>query len=588
MSSDSIQALLQAAIAQHQAGRPLQAEALYRQVLAASPRQPDALHLLGVLAHERGEHDLALELIGQALAVAPGHAPCYSNLGNVLMALGRTDEAIDAYRQALALQPGLAQACNNLGNAYRARGQLDEARECYERALTLDPAFASAHNNLGLVLAEQGRPEQAIASLERALQLAADFPEAHNNMGMVLETLGEPERAVAHLERALALRPAYAEAWNNLGNARRALGLLEPSVESYRRAIALRPGYVEAHNNLGQVLEAQGHIPEALTSYRQAVALQPDFAEAHLNEALALLRSGDFAQGWRLYEWRHQALRGAALVRRFAQPTWLGETPVEGRALLLHYEQGLGDTLQMLRYAPLLARRGAHVIVEVPPAVEPVARSLEGGVTVVAEGAALPAFELQCPLMSLPFALRTTLDEVPAEVPYLWAPAPVAAAWGERLGERRRRRIGLAWSGSAGYTSAMRQRSLSLQEMLPLAGLDADLHSIQKEYRAGEQARIVEDGRIRDHSAQLLDFGETAGLLAGMDLVISVDTAVAHLAGAMGKPVWLLLPFAADWRWMRERTDSPWYPTMRIFRQPAFGDWRSVMRAVAAALAAAQ
>ena len=551
MLQQNVQGALQAAIAHHQAGRLAEAGVLYREILAAFPRHPDALHFLGLLAHHQGHHTRAVELISEALLVAPNHAPCHSNLGNALQALGRLDEAISAQ----------------------------------QRAVAINPAFAEAHNNLGLALAEQGLPDQALTCLERALALRPDFPEAHTNLGMVLEALGRPDAAIAHLERALALRPDYVEALNNLGNALMAEGLLERAVASYQRALVLRPEYAEAHNNLGQALEAQGHVDEAIDSYRTAQALRPEFAAAHWNEALALLLKGDYAAGWSLYEWRWKAVGNRTLVRSYAQPVWRGDVLLTGRSIFLHYEQGLGDTLQMLRYVPVLARQGAHVLIEVPPTLGTVAATLPGGATVVIEGSPVPLFEVQCPLMSLPMALQTTLVSIPDEVPYLSAPEPARSAWRDRLGAKTRRRIGLAWSGTVGHTSAMRQRSLPLPQLSPLLDLDTEFHSVQKEYREGDIELMAANGRIRDWSAQLADFGHTAGLIEQLDLVISVDTAVAHLAGAMGKPVWVLLPYAADYRWMRDRADSPWYPTMRLFRQPAFGDWESVVRTVVAALA---
>lgn len=578
---------MRAAIEAHQAGRLAEAGSACERVLAQQPRHPDALHLLGLLAHQAGRHGQALALIGEVLQLAPGHATAHANLGNVLLALGRVSEAIASCRRALALQADLAPAHNGLGNALRAAGKLDEAQRCFRRALELQPGFPEAHNNLGLVLHATGRTEEALACLERALALRPAFPEALNNLGLTLEALGRPREALAHLEEAVRVRPAYAEAHNNLATAYKALGLYDAALAEYRRALELQPDFPEAHNNLGLTLEALGRSAEAIECFQRAQALRPAFAAACLNEGLALLRQGDFAGGWPLYEWRFEALGARRLVREFAQPLWLGEEPIAGRSILLHYEQGLGDTIQMLRFAPLLAAQGAQVSVEVPPTLASVARTLRGGVRVLAEGAPLPETDLQCPLMSLPLACGTTLASIPQQVPYLHAPAPELHAWAERLGARRRPRVGLAWSGSAGYTSTMRERDLPLPLLLSVLGSDAEFHSLQRDYRAGDRERVCADGRIAEWSGQFTDLGATAGLLAQLDLVVSIDTAVAHLAGAMGKPVWLLLPAHADHRWLLERNDSPWYPTMRLLRQPAFGDWGSVLARVAAALASA-
>lgn len=550
MTQESAQVALQAAINHHQAGSLAEAEALYRQVLAEFPRQPDALRFLGLLAHQRGQSGSAVDLLGAAIASAPGHAPAHADLADALLALGRVDEALASYRRALALKPD----------------------------------FVEAHNNLALALRELDRPGEALAALERAVALRPDFPEAHNNLGMLLEAQGRPGEAIASLERALALRPGYPDALNNLGNALQAAGRLDDALHAYEALLAARPDHAAAHNNRGQVLETLGRGADALAAYRQATALRPDFAAAHWNEALALLRQGDFAAGWRLYEWRWQAMGRRRLVRDFTEPLWLGDSSLSGRTLLLHYEQGLGDTLQMLRYLPVLAAQGARLILEVPPALAAVAATVPGGATVVVEGSPFPPFDLQCPLMSLPLACRTTLASIPDEVPYLFATAGAQSAWRERLGPATGRRVGLAWSGSAGHTSAMRARSLPLAELLPALAGELEFHSLQKDYPDGDRERLAADGRIRDHAALLRDFAATAGLVSQLDLVITVDTAVAHLAGALGKPVWLLLPFAADYRWLQARDDSPWYPTMRLFRQPSPGDWGAVLERVMATM----
>ena len=575
--------LLRSALEHHQAGRLREAEALYRQILAAVPQHPDALHMLGILAHQTGHNEAAVELIGRALRLTPAHAACHSNLGNALQALGRLDEAVTSFRRAVELDPALAQAHSNLGRALQAQGNLEEATDIFRQAIAINPDLAEAHNNLGYALAEQGLPEPAIQSLRRALALRPDFPEALNNSGMVLESQGLPEEAIMALQHALALRPDYAEAHNNLGNALKALGRLDEAARSYRRALELQPDYAEAHNNLGQALQAQGLVEAALACFDTALALRPALAQAHWNKAIALLLSGDFAAGWPLYEWRWQALGPRVARRHFSEPLWLGETSLAGRTILLHHEQGLGDTLQMLRYVPVLAGLGARVVVEVPETLAAVAATASGSPTIVTEGTPLPPFDVQCPFMSLPLALKTTLASIPGTMPYLRAPAQAVLDWRDRLGERRRRRAGLVWSGAVGHRHD-RQRSLPALQLLPLLELDVEFHSLQKEYRPGDLNVPALASRVRDWSGQLGNLAATAGLIEELDLVITVDTAVAHLAGALGKPVWLLLPFAPDYRWLLERTDSPWYPTMRLFRQPAFGNWEAVIGRVAATL----
>ncbi len=575
--------LLRSALEHHQAGRLREAEALYRQILASSPDHPDALHMLGLLAHQAGHNEAAVELIGQALRLTPAHAPCHSNLGNAQQALGRLDEAVASFRRALDLDPTLVEAHSNLGSALLAQGKLEEATDSFRRALAINPDLAEAHNNLGYALAQQGLLEPAIQSVQLALALRPDFPVALNNSGMILESQGLPQEAITSLERALALSPDYVEAHNNLGNALKAVGRDDDAVRSYRRALDLRPGYAEAHNNLGQALQAQGMVETAVACFDQALALRPGFAQAHWNKAIALLLNGDFEAGWPLYEWRWQVLGPRTAHRHFKEPLWLGETPIAGRTILLHHEQGLGDSLQMLRYVPVLAGLGARIVVEVPQTLAAVAATAEGSPTIVVEGAPLPPFDVQCPCMSLPLALKTTLANIPATMPYLRAPAPARLPWRDRLGEKRRRRVGLAWSGAIGHRND-RQRNLPALQLLPLLELDLEFHSLHKEYRSGDRNLPVLASGIRDWSPHLGDLAATAGLIEQLDLVITVDTAVAHLAGALGKPVWLLLPFAPDYRWLLARADSPWYPTMRLIRQPAVGNWDAVIGHVTTAL----
>ncbi len=572
-------------------GNALQAQGLldeairsYRRALALKPSFADAHLNLGNALRAKGLPDEAVQSYRRAAAIQPDYAEAHYNLGNTLQAQGRLDDAVASLRQAIAIRPAYAEAHNNLGNALQANRQLDDAIASYRQALVAKPDYVEAHNNLGLALQAQGRTDEAIASIERALAIRPDYAEAHSNLGSQFEVQGRLDAALACYQRALALKPDFAEAHNNLGNVLQAEGRLEDAVDSYRRALALRPGYADALTNLGNALQAQGLLDEAIATCDRSLALQPDCADAHWNKAFALLLKGDFAAGWAQFEWRWQALEQHGAARRFAQPPWLGDAPVGTCTLLLHHEQGLGDTLQMLRYAPVLAAQGARVLVEVPAALAAIAASADGVAAVIVQGTELPPFDLHCPFMSLPLAAQTTLASVPADVPYLFAPDSGRREWQDRLGPPGRRRIGLAWSGSTTHKND-RQRSIPLRLLQPLLALDAGFHSLQKEYRSGDAALMATAQGIRDHAEQLGDFADTAGLIEQLDLVITVDTAVAHLAGAMGKPVWLLLPFAPDYRWLLGRSDSPWYPTMRLFRQPVSNDWTSVIRDVCAALA---
>ena len=476
---------------------------------------------------------------------------------------------------------------------------------------------------LGLIAIERKDYAAAEGWLRAALAVNPDEPTTLNNLGEVLRRSDRPDAAMPCYQRAVALAPDYAEAYDNHGCALTQAGRPAEALAYHRRAIALKRDFTLAHDRLRAALVELNRHEEALAELRHASAWEADLAKLRLNEANVLLTLGRFALGWKAYEARWDMLvNGLPIARRHAdRPRWNGRGRLAGRTLLLHAEQGLGDTLQFVRYAPMLARRGARVIIEAQASLVPLLRSLDGVADVVAIDAALPAFDLQCPLLSLPLACGTTLATIPAEVPYLAPPPERVGIWRRRL-ERRsraRRRIGLAWSGNPEYPNDhLRSIPLSRLESL-LSRTDCELHVVQTPIRAADRAvldrssqvkdrkvrdsnvsdpnvsdpnvsdRNVRDSNVRDtnvryHSAALADFADTAALLSLMDLVISVDTAVAHLAGALARPVWLLLPFSAEWRWLTLRADSPWYPTMRLFRQPAPGDWDAVLADVARAL----
>ncbi len=495
---------------------------------------------------------------------------------------GRLDQAAACYRRAIDARPDIPDLANNLGHVLTQQGRLDEAVACIRRAIALRPEFAQAHYNLGIALAEQGRLNEAVACYHRVIDLQPHIPEAHNSLGYTLEKLGRLDAAVACFRTAIALRADYPEAHNNLGHALGQQGQLDASIACYRSAIDLRQSYPEAHNNLGYALQEQRRLDAAGACYRAAIGLEPDFAEAHFNLALALLAQGDSAAGWREYEWRWKLPEGIKQRQTFSRPQWRGE-PATGRTLLIHAEQGFGDTLQFCRYGELAASCGLRVIMQVP---QPLVRVLRGlpGVLVVATGEPLPAFDLHCPMLSMPLAMGTTIETIPAIASYLHADKVQVAAWRTRLGAAgadRRPRIGLVWAGASRTGTALaaidRRRSVSPVLLAPLLELRAlDFFSLQK----GGVAAPAHFG-LTDFMGEMGDFADTAALIANLDLVISVDTAVAHLAAAMGKPVWLLDRFDACWRWLDGRRDSPWYPTLRVYRQPRAGDWESVLAELA-------
>jgi hypothetical protein len=411
---------------------------------------------------------------------------------------------------------------------------------------------------------------------------------AWNNLGHALRGLDRPAEAEESYRQAVALRPDLAGVHNNLGSALLALHQPAQALESFAEAVQLQPDYAEACNNMGGALIALDRPDEAVLWFRRALALDPDLAQARLGEAIALLTLGAFDAGWEAYEARWGDPRFQDDEPSRSQPLWRGG-PLDGKRILLHAEQGLGDTIQFVRYAPLVRRLGAHVVVEVQPPLMPLLGGLADELVPQQRPAQAPspaaaACDLRCPLMSLPFVFRTTLETVPAEIPYVAAPAERQIAWTRALGHSKRLRVGVAFSGRADHPDDA-IRSIPAARMLPpLLASGAELHVVQSELRPSDAAMLAGCGEVRIHASQLSDFADTAALVSLMDLVISVDTSVAHLAGALGRPVWILLQLAADFRWLRQREDSPWYPTARLFRQERDGEWETVLARVAGAL----
>jgi Flp pilus assembly protein TadD len=605
----------------HRAGRLGPAKALYLAALAAQPNDAVALHLLGVVHHQQGSSPEGIELVTRAIAIKPDYPEAHNSLGIALWELGRPAEAEASYREALRLRPDFADAHNNrgaalsdlgrpaeaearyrealrlqpdfpkahsnLGNALRELGRLEEAEASFREALRLQPGYPEAHSNLGNVLRDLGRPAQAEMSYREALRLRPDFPDAHNNLGSALRDLGRAAEAEASSREALRLRPGYPDAHRNLGNALRELGRPAEAEASYREALRLRPSYSDAHNNLGAALWDLGRPAEAEASYREALRLRPGFPEAHSNLSNVLLLTGRFEEGWREHEWRWKTRHLSGDAREFAAPLWSGEANGD-RVILLHAEQGLGDTLQFCRYVPLIAA-GARIILEVQAPLVRLLSTLPGILAIVARGDRLPPFDLQCPLMSLPHAVGTTLDTIPAATPYLTADPASAAGWRDRLAGLDRLRVGLVWAGGRrpdpNLATVDRRRSIALDAMSPLGEIPGVMFiSLQKGEPSAQAAHPPRGMALYDFTTDLYDFADTAALVDNLDLVISVDTSVVHLAGALGKPVWLLNRFDTCWRWLLNRDDSPWYPELRQFRQPGPGDWNSVIDRVRDAL----
>jgi tetratricopeptide (TPR) repeat protein len=562
------------------------AEALpnYDRALALKPDYADALSNRGSVLTAVGRVEEALASYDRALAVQPSHAGALLNKGNALKELKHFAAALQSYDQALALRPDYVDALSNRAGALSELKRSAEALVSCDRALALRPDFAEAHSNRGYALHALERYEEAMASHDRALALRPDFADARANRGGTLHALRRLDEALADYDRALTLQPDGAEVHYNRGNVLHALKRFDDALASYDRALTLKPDYAEALANRGVTLQDLQRYDEALAHYRRAQAVRPDFADAHYNEALCCLLTGDLVHGFKKHEWRWDTKQHRDFKRNFAQPLWTGSGDIAGKTILLHAEQGFGDTIQFCRYAPMVARRGARVVLEVQEPLRTLMATLPGVAQVVGRGETLPDFDIHCPMLSLPRAFATELATISGATPYLQAPAGGLARWNARLAGKDRPRIGIAWSGRPTHKND-HNRSIELAAFLPiLADLDATFVSVQRDLREADADVLRQRPDIVHFGEDLKDFADTAGLIANLDLVVAVDTSVVHLAGALGKPVWVLLPLVPDWRWLLQRDDSPWYPTARLFRQDDSRRWDGVIARVHAAL----
>jgi tetratricopeptide (TPR) repeat protein len=519
-----------------------------------------------------GRFSEAVASFDRAIALEPRYVEAYAGRGIALRQLQRNDEALASFDRALVLRPASAELYNNRGNVLRHLQRLAEALASYERAIELQPRFAMAHNNRGLALQALRRYEEATASYQRALALQPDYADAHNNLGVLQYELGQPAAALASWRRALELQPHINGVHGNISNALRDLERPAEALVESERGISEEPAAAVNYCDRANALFDLGRIAEALASYDRAVELDPGYALAHFNKGLCLLLTGEFAQGLELYEWRKR-VRSDATPASSARP-WQGEEDVAGKTLFVHADQGLGDTIQFCRYARLAVQRGAQVVLAVQPQLRELLAGLGPKIRIVARGEQPDTSDFRCALMSLPLAFRTTLADIPAGVPYLSAEPLRALRWRQRLGEGGFK-VGIAWQGSRNRIDI--GRSVPLEMFARLAAIPGvRLVSLQKgvpqdELRAASAHLPVEILEEFDEGPQA--FLDSAAVMTHLDLILTCDTALAHLAGALGRPTWIVLKQVPDWRWLLDRRDCPWYPSVRLFRQSRRGDW---------------
>ncbi len=600
----------------HHAGRWEEAERLYLQALDASPGETDGLHLLALLHADTGRPDTATQLLGAAIGIEGPKTHLCRNLGIILERQDKQEAAIACYRQAVLAEPNSADLWARMAELLSGLGRYGEAAQAWgraietnpapvesqlswrldwaktlalsgdrtaacsqlERILRIEPDHVAARFDLGVILMQLDRAQEAVAAFAAVVSAKPTHALAHNNLGVLCHALNEPERALVHYNQCLGLNPTFVEARYNFGTLLQERGELEAATCEFQTVLAANPGHAAAWTNLGNCLLGCGEISAALSCYNRTLALEPSETAAAWNAGIAHLTAGRFKEGWAGYERRFD-VQGSTPRRQYPMPLWSGE-PLDGRKILVYAEQGLGDTLQFCRYLPLLADRGAEVYFACHSSLAPLLGSLRTNPTLLIEpGFETPMADFYVPLLSIPTILGTNLDTIPAERGYLRASPEARSAWSKRLAPLGRKlRVGFVAQGNPRYKND-RNRSVPAELFEPLSRVPGvELINLQFGRPVPPSVNAL------DLSAEIGDFADTAGLVEEMDLIISVDTSMAHLAGAVGKETWVLLAQAADWRWMRDRVDSPWYPDVRLFRQTESQEWTSVLQAVAQAL----
>ncbi len=580
---------LRRGIACHQAGDLEAAAAAYGEILKAAPGHADALHLTGLIAHQRGDQSSAVSSISKAIDMDGNVALYHANLGRVLKASGDHEGAVEAFRHAVQLEPDTASLHADLAAALLGAGDADAARARANLAIEIDPSSGEAHANLGLALQDLYGPanEGAVRALRRAVELAPQLPGPHLGLGLALHEEGDRAGAEAAYSQAIALNPGFIEAHCNLGNLARDALAFDDAVAHYGRALEIDPIQPQVWGNLAVVLQETGQLDAALQAYDNAIAHAPDDADIRRNRGMALLAKGHFVEGWQDYEYRWQTARFRDLTRDWPVPAWDGGD-LTGRRILVHAEQGLGDTLHFCRYLPLLRNLGAEVVFECADVLQPLMTALPGVEGVIMPGAALPAVDYHAPLLSLPRLVGTTAASIPADVPYLTVPHARQSRW-QRIADEwpRGKKIGIAWRGSPDHPRDA-VRSPGLAPFMRLPGLqDLVLVSLQKTGGADELATVPGAGKIIDPTAELNDFADTAALMMQLDAVVSCDSAPLHLAGALGVRSFAVLPHVAEWRWGQGSEETPWYPGMTLLRQPEPGNWEAVFEKLTGLIAKA-
>lgn len=567
---------LQDAFSLFQQGKLAEAANIYMELVKQNAENRDALHYFGILKAASGQIDEAKDLIERSLGNSTANLPFVENYATILFKSGGFEEAAQLCEKALAVHRGSEGLQYLLAISLYRLGRLKEANEAFTTLLRSYPNNPAGNNEKGATLAGLLQYDEALLFVDKALRIDPEFADAYLNKGNILIKLNRYDDAVAAFDKALSLQANLPDALIGCASALRRLRRFEEAFGYLDKALTLQPDLAEAWIGRGNVLAGTRRYGEAIECFLKAQHISPELGEAHYNEGFYRLLLGDYERGWEQYEARWNTTQATSLKNNFSQPLWRGESSIANKTILLHAEQGFGDTIIASRYVPMVAALGARVILQVQAPLESLLRTLRGVSTLVVEGEDIPEFDVQCPLMSLPLAFGTRPDAIPAKVPYLTVDDDKVRKWRTRLNGAGFK-VGIAWAGNAKFGDD-HERSVLLQRMLPLFAVNgAKFISLQKDLRPGDQGILDANPQVIQLAAEIDDFQDTAAIMMSLDLIISTDSSVPNLAGALARPVWVLLPFNPDWRWFLDRDDSPWYPTARLFRQSQAGDWASVV-----------
>jgi tetratricopeptide (TPR) repeat protein len=567
-----LDALLQSGINLHRASNYQAARFAYQKVLEQDGSNNAAIQLLILVELASGRFSHALELCDRSLQLDDQNANVHYHKASVLASLQRIEDSLLSFDSALFLDPHHIDALRDRALTRHEYGLHAEALSDFETLLELDPKNFEVQNFRGLALLELARIDDALSSFECSVEMRPEYIEGLHNYGNALILSKRYNEALAVFDKVIAIDHDFEPSLQRKGDALMHLNKLPQAINCFQAALRVHPLSAVTKNNLGTALHAQGQYDEAMHYFDAAICLDQEYPRAYWNKAFSLLLQGDYAEGWKLYEWRLRMEDAAKKFPSFDKPSWRGTEDISDKRLLIAVEQGLGDFIQFCRYVPLLLDRALEVILEVPKILAPLIETLHPDITLVIKGEGLPEFDVYCPLMSLPFVFGTTLESIPSNERYLQSDPKKVALWRERLSASARPRVGLVWSGAAGHDND-HNRSIALSDLVPVLGADYEWHSLQKEYRDADFEVLQQAQHIHQHQDDLHDFSDTAALMENLDFVITVDTSVAHLAGALGKEVWVLLPKVPDFRWLLDREDSPWYASAKLIRQDDQGEW---------------